>query len=159
MHFPDPVDAVVLGVQPCNLAADQLIRQRSRRQRAAFCCPKTARGQESHPSYSHNEADELDLDLDLDLETILRNVDEDDQRGVGRPSSVAKSTLADRRIPHALSRSAICSHNQSISACVSDDVRGSRPASMSAHLLQSRNVLGFTASRPAAGLAAAKPKR
>src|SRR5664279_1668648 len=150
MHFPDPVDAVVLDVKLCDLTADQLIRQCSGRYRAAFRCPIPAGRHESHLGCSHRAPDELDP------KTILHHIDEGDHLDEGRPSPVAKNTLADRSISFAFSSSAICFFNRLISICAPDDVPGSRPASISARFFHSRNVSGFTPSRPATWLAAAK---
>jgi hypothetical protein len=58
MHFSHPVDAIVLGVQPHHLAAEQLIWQRSRGRRTTFRRAISADCDESHLSYSHDAADE-----------------------------------------------------------------------------------------------------
>jgi|GEM_PF-6219554 len=89
-------------------------------------------------------------------EAILHHIDEGDHLDEGRPSSVAKNTLADRRISFAFSNSTICFFNRLISACASDVVPGATPVLTSARFFHNRNVSGFTPSRPATWLAAAK---
>ncbi|RQP12816.1 MAG: hypothetical protein EAS51_01650 [Microbacteriaceae bacterium] len=75
-------------------------------------------GEEPHLGLPHHTADELDP------ETITHLVDERDHLDEGRPSSVAKNTLADRRISFAFSNSAICFFKRLISACASLEVPG-----------------------------------
>ena len=57
-------------------------------------------------------------------EAILHHIDEGDPLDEGRPSLVAKNTLADRRISFAFSNSTICFLGRLISSCASDVVPG-----------------------------------
>jgi hypothetical protein len=101
------------------------------------------RSHEPHLSCPRRAADELDP------ETSLHLIDEGNHLDEGRPSSVAKNTLAERRISFDFSNSTICIFSRLISSCASDDVPGARPASTSARFFHNRNVSGITPSRPA----------
>ncbi len=97
MHLADPVDAVVHLVQLNDLRNQQLIAQLPGRGRSRLGGPVATSGHEPHLGLPHDPADELDP------ETRLHLIDEADHLDEGRPSSVAKDTLTDRRISFAFS--------------------------------------------------------
>ena len=79
--------------------------------------PVSARGAES-PQLPDGAADELVP------EAILHHIEEADHLDERRPSSVAKNTLADRRISFAFSNSTICFFNRLTFICATDGVPG-----------------------------------
>jgi len=66
-----------------------------------------------------------------------------------RPSSVAKNTLAERRISLTFSNSAIYFFSRLMSSCASEVIRASRSVSTSARFFDNRSVSGLTPRRPA----------
>ena len=64
-------------------------------------------------------------------EAIFHHIDEADHLDEGRPSSVAKNTLTERKISFVFSNSEIYFFNRLISACASDVAPGATPAEAS----------------------------
>ena len=110
--------------------------------------PIITRSHEPHLSCPHRAADELDPETNLHL------IDEGAHLDEGRPSSVAKNTLAEPTMSFASSNSTICFLNRVISSCSSDDAPGARPASISARFFHNRDVSGLSPRRLATWLAA-----
>ncbi|MCK9917007.1 MULTISPECIES: hypothetical protein [Microbacterium] len=105
-------------MQPHDLRDQQLVPKLPGGRGPRFRSPVSAGGEEPHLGVPHHAADELDP------ETTTHPVNERDHLDERRPSSVAKNTLADRRISFALSNSAIYFFNRLISAWASLEVPG-----------------------------------
>src|SRR5690606_31049659 len=143
MHFPHPVDAVVLLMETADLRHEQLVTQLAGRWHARLRGAIPAGGDEPWHHVPEDAAEELDPEL------IPMLVDEADHVGQGRSSSFAKNTLAALRTSFAFRSSAFSRRSRLFSSATSVGTPGRCPASISRRRCHTRSVSGLMPSRPA----------